>query len=161
MSDDDAAIRLLDKPIAEWTRDELRDGFIALSEKYIDAMKGWGEVLEHCEWYQSALKDEMQNNRMLSELLRTTGQSVPKVKPRRGRPRKHKDLSWLLEWHGDAVKQFGNLTDTKLITASFREMHKRVGLREGRVNAPDFKKKMESMRKLLVKARTAFRLSQK
>lgn len=149
---DDAVTRLLDKPQSQWQKAELEEAFLLLLLRYKEAMDGWGSALESCD----AL---LTTNKAL--LLFAKQMPDAPAKRGRGRPAKHKDLSWLMDWHADAVKQFGILPDGKLIREYFSQKYKEMGLRKSRINAQEFSVKMESMRKLLVNARRQKLLSQK
>lgn len=153
---DDELVELLSKPPADWGEDEMRDAIVSLSSRYGQAMDGWGQALEHCDYFSAEAKRALKEIRELrAEIfdLRLAPATRAATKRGRGRPKKHYDLSWLLEWEREARKKFGDLPDGKLIRAQIKDALKERGMRVSRLNAPDQQAKMETWRKQLVEAR--------
>jgi len=153
MSDMETVFALLEKPQDEWSKAELTEALFTTLAIYQDAMTGWGEVLAHCDFYQSTNENLLLDNAVLLQTLadKTTGPTPGKKGV--GRPEKHKDLKWLFDWQTEAREKYGNLPDTKLIIAYFTDEYKLRGMRAGRVDSTAFKSKAETLRKLMIEAR--------
>lgn len=152
MKQEDAVLSLLAKPEAEWTRDELSEACKTLMFRHSEAIEGWGKALELHE----AVKAELELLRKLRALeveIKKSTSTPAQAKKVRGRPRKHDDSSYLLEWHEAAIKKYGNISVTSLLTAYFKDEFKRRGLRESRADDKSFQVKLNSIRKLLSKER--------
>lgn len=152
MSDKDPITALLEQSPETWTAESLRDGFLSALHKLNDSAAELLATAKQRDELLELVRQQSLPTRV--ESTATMAQKTNKPKPKkRGRPRKHDDLSWVLEAFSDARIKHGDLPDRPLIRAMFKDLLKSHGLRESRVDSSLFKSKLETFRQLVSEAR--------